>query len=117
MQFMRSSWDCRTCNIVMCSGNAGWIQMVLYGLLLFSFIAMNVSQKLRRQTCQRVFKYILIGGLIFAISFSACENYLLRNAGYPPTFEPSQPAITVSYPNILNASVVEILQDKEYSCF
>ncbi len=91
--------------------------MVLYGLLLFSFIAMNVSQKLRRQTCQRVFKYILIGGLIFAISFSACENYLLRNAGYPPTFEPSQPAITVSYPNILNASVVEILQDKEYSCF
>ncbi|MCL2288799.1 MAG: hypothetical protein FWC33_06495 [Candidatus Bathyarchaeota archaeon] len=74
-------------------------------------IAMNVSQKLRRQTCQRVFKYILIGGLIFAISFSACKNYLLRNAGYPPTFEPSQPAITVSYPNILNASVVEILQD------
>jgi hypothetical protein len=90
--------------------NFSWVQMVLWSLLLFSAIVWSVSQKLRRQTCHSIFKYVLIGGLIFAISFSACENYMLRNAGYPPTFESSRPEGTISYPNILNTVTIEILQ-------
>jgi hypothetical protein len=47
---------------------------------------------------------------ICAISFSAFQNYAFRNAGHPPTFDPAQPDVTIAYPNILNASITEMLQ-------
>jgi hypothetical protein len=49
--------------------------------------------------------------LLFAISFSAVEGYLFRNAGYPPTFGSPQSGVTLSYPSILNASLTEIVQN------
>jgi hypothetical protein len=56
-------------------------------------------------------KYVVVGALIFAISFTAFEGYLFRNAGYPPTVNNSQQGITLSYPNILDVSLTEIVQD------
>jgi len=48
--------------------------------------------------------------MVFALCFAALEGYLLWNAGYPPTFMPSQPGVTISYPTILNASLTQIVQ-------
>jgi hypothetical protein len=53
---------------------------------------------------------MLVGMFICVISFSAFQNYLYLNAGYPPTFDPAQPDVTISYPNMLNTSIVEMIQ-------
>ncbi|MDR0373122.1 MAG: hypothetical protein LBI79_06150 [Nitrososphaerota archaeon] len=91
--------------------NFSWIIIVAYGLFLFSTLVWVVSVKLQRRTCQRIFKYMLIGALIFTIGFSTFENYLCWNVGYPSTFDSSHPNVTISYPNILGVSLVEIVQD------
>jgi len=56
-----------------------------------------------------VFKYLIVGGFIFAIFFAAFENYTFWNTGYPPTFNPSQPNITLSFENILAISTVDLV--------
>jgi hypothetical protein len=86
-----------------------WISVVVWGLLLFSSIAWAVSIKLRRCLCQRVFKYMLVGVMLFTILFAVSEAYLFRTVGQPPTFDPSQPGITVSCSTILNTSIGEVL--------
>ena len=88
-----------------------WISILLCILLCFSLIAWGVSQALRRQKWQRLFKRMLIIMFICVISFSAFQSYVFWNAGYPSTFDPSQPDITVSHVNILNVSLVEIVQE------
>jgi len=94
------------------------IVIVLISLLFFSMIVWVVSQKLQRRACQRVFKYMVIVMFISIISFSAFQNYLYWNAGYPSTFDPSQPDITVSHVNMLDVSLVEIVQEvKNTSAF
>jgi hypothetical protein len=90
--------------------NFSWISLSLMFLLASSSVIWVMSIKLRRRTCQRVFKYMLVGMFICVISFSAFQNYLYRNAGYPPTFNPAQPDVIISYPNILNTSIVDIIQ-------
>ncbi|MCL1976563.1 MAG: hypothetical protein FWG55_00385 [Candidatus Bathyarchaeota archaeon] len=90
--------------------NFSWIAVAIWGLLLFSAIVWGASIKLRRRTCQRAFKYMLIGALILTILFATSEMYLFRTAGYPPTFNPSQPDITISRSTILDTSVVELVQ-------
>ena len=88
-----------------------WISILLCILLCFSLIVWGVSQKLRRQKWQRTFRHMLIIVFICVISFSAFQSYVFWNAGYPSTFDPSQPDITVSHVNILNVSLVEIVQE------
>jgi hypothetical protein len=90
--------------------NFSWISAVVQGLLIFCLIVWIVSIKLRRRTCQRVFKYLLIGALICIIVFAASEQYMFRTAGHPPTFNPSQPDITISRSTILDTSIVELMQ-------
>ena len=90
--------------------NFSWIKATVYGLLLFSVIVWATSIRLHRRTSQRVFKYMLVGVLIFTILFATFEVYSLRTAGYPPTFNPSQPKVTISRSTILDTSVGEIIQ-------
>jgi hypothetical protein len=87
-----------------------WITMVIYGLLIFSMLVWSMSMKLRWRTCQRVFKYVLIGMMLSTVIFAASKAYMFRTAGYPPTFDPSQPNIIVSRSTILDTSMVELVQ-------
>jgi hypothetical protein len=83
-----------------------WIKVVVIVLIIASSIFWLVSHGMLR----RVAKYTLFAVMIFAISFSAVEGYLFWNVGYPPTFENSQPNTTLSYPDILNTSLTEVVQ-------
>lgn len=62
---------------------------------------------------KKALKISLIIVMLFAISFASAEAYLFQNAGYPPTYSPSQP--TLSMQTMLNASVTEIVQGIEQS--
>ncbi|MDR2719647.1 MAG: hypothetical protein LBC03_02445 [Nitrososphaerota archaeon] len=86
-----------------------WIKIMTIGLIVVMGIVWLVSHGLLRRTL----KYALFAVMIFSISFSAFEGYLFWNAGYPPTFGNSQPDITLSYPNILDASLTEVVQSAE----
>jgi hypothetical protein len=87
--------------------NGSWIKIATLSLIGVSSVVWFVSRGLLR----RVFKYVVVGVLIFALSFSAFEGYLFRHStSYPPTFD-SQPGVTLSYPNILNVSLTELVQD------
>jgi hypothetical protein len=90
--------------------NFSWISAVVCGLLIFSVITWSVSIKFHRRTCQRVFKYLLVGVLILTVLFAATETYLFRTAGYPPTVNPSQPGVTISRSTILGTSIFELVQ-------
>ncbi len=63
---------------------------------------------------RRVFKYIIVGALIFAISFASFESYLLSNAGYPSTSN-AQSAGTDSYIGLFNISLTRLIQGIENS--
>jgi len=91
-------------------GNS-WIKILIIALIVVSSLVWSVSHGILR----KVFKYLIIAVMIFAISFTAFEGYLLANAGYPPTFEPSQQGVTISYSNILNASLTQIVQSVKNS--
>jgi hypothetical protein len=86
-------------------GNS-WIKLFVIVLIVISGIAWLVSHGLLKH----VFKYMILAVMVFAILFSGLEGYLLWNAGYPPTTGSSQSAVTISYPNILNMSLTEIVQ-------
>ncbi|MCL2477178.1 hypothetical protein [Candidatus Bathycorpusculum sp.] len=90
--------------------NASWIKVTLFGLMLFILCFWAVSIRLHRRTSRRVFMYMLAGVLIFTILFATSEVYMLRTAGYHPTFNPSQPKVTISRSTILDTSVGEIIQ-------
>jgi hypothetical protein len=87
-----------------------WVEAVVFGLFLFSVTVWLATGALHRQRWQRRFKYLLIAVMVFTMIFSVSEYYVLRYADYPSTFDASQPGITIAYPNILNASMVEVLQ-------
>jgi energy-coupling factor transporter transmembrane protein EcfT len=88
-----------------------WIKLLVIGLILVSCIFWVVSHGLIR----KIFKYTILALMIFAVSFAAFEGYVLWNAGYPPTFEPHAQGVTISYSNILNASLTQIIQSIEDS--
>jgi hypothetical protein len=83
-----------------------WVKIVIIGLIVVMSIVWLVSHGLLRRTL----KYTLFVVMIFSICFSAFEGYLFWNAGYPPTFGTPQPDVTLSYQNILNASLTEVVQ-------
>ena len=51
--------------------------------------------------------------LFFRLAFLQLKFNLTSNAGYPPTYTLTQPGITISRANILNASLTNIVQDIE----
>jgi len=93
--------------------NISWIKMLTIGLLGVGGVIWLVSTCLLRRTVKfwRAVKYMMIIVSIFALSFSAFEGYMFQNAGHPPTFCNSQSDNTLKYSGILNASLIDIVQD------
>ncbi|MCL2643634.1 MAG: hypothetical protein FWD52_09060 [Candidatus Bathyarchaeota archaeon] len=83
-----------------------WIKSAIIILIAAMSISWLVTQGLLRRTL----KYTLLAVTIFSISFSAFEGYTRWHVEYPPTFGTSQPDITISYPHILNVSLLETAQ-------
>ncbi|MGA2385100.1 MAG: hypothetical protein ABSG33_01045 [Candidatus Bathyarchaeia archaeon] len=63
---------------------------------------------------KRIFKYVVIATLIFAIVFGSFESFLLLNAGYPST-NVAQAGGTAGYTSILNLSLTQLIQGIEKS--
>jgi hypothetical protein len=79
--------------------------------MIISFIVVScIVWLLSHGVLRKASKYLIIVVMIFTICFTVFEGYLLWNAGYPPTFNPSQQGVTISYSNILNASLTQIVQ-------
>jgi len=95
-------------SVVVLLGNS-WIKIVVISLIIVSSVVWSLSHGVLR----RGFKRLILAVMIFAICFTTFEGYLLWNAGYPPTFMPSQQGVTISYTNILNASLTQIVQSVE----
>jgi hypothetical protein len=83
-----------------------WIKIMTIVLI----VAVGVIWLMTHNLLRRTLKYTLFVVMIFSISFSAFESYLFRNAGPSPTFGNSQTDVTLSYPNILNVSLTEVIQ-------
>lgn len=63
---------------------------------------------------RRIFKYVVIGALIFAIVFGSFESFLLLNAGYPST-NVAQATGNAGYAAVLNVSLTKLIQGIEKS--
>jgi hypothetical protein len=91
-----------------------WIKTSLIAVTLVTGALWLVSHgKVRRVGTALKFTLALV--MIFSISFTAVEGYLLWNAGYPATYTPTQPTVTLSLQKMLNASVEQIVQRMEDS--
>ncbi len=64
---------------------------------------------------KKILKYIIIGALIFAISFTSIESYMLWNAGYPATGVAAPSGVTIAYPSVLNVSLAQLIDGIEKS--
>lgn len=88
-----------------------WIKLLVIG----TFLVGEVSWLLSRGSLKRALKYFIVAIMIFAISFTSFESYMFWNAGYPPTYTPSEPKTSLSLQGMLNASLTQILQNIEQS--
>jgi len=96
--------------IVVLMGNS-WIKWGLIILTLVSAAIWLISHgRLKRAT-----KYTIIGLMIFAICFASIERQILQNAGFAPEFVPIKKGTLISKANVLNASVMEILNSVKSS--
>jgi len=95
--------------------NISWIKLLTIGLLGVGGVIWLVSTCLLRRTVKfwRAVKYMMVIVSIFALSFSAFEGYMFQNAGHPPIFGDSQSDNTLGHSGILNASLIEIVQDNK----
>ena len=91
-----------------------WIKTSLIAITLVTGALWLVShRKVRRVGSALKFTLALV--MIFSISFTAVEGYLLWNAGYPATYTPTQPTVTLNLQKMLNASIEQIVQSAEDS--
>jgi hypothetical protein len=88
-----------------------WIKFFAIG----AFLVSGISWLLSRGSLKKALKYLVVAIMIFAISFTSYESYLFWNAGYPPTYSPSEPKTSLSLQGMLNASLTQTLQDIEQS--
>jgi len=63
---------------------------------------------------KRVFKYVTIAALTFALIFSSFETYLIWNAGYPAANSALQ-SVSGGYDSIMNVSLTGLIQGIENS--
>ena len=98
-------------SIVVLLGSNSWIKLLSLALIVVGSLAWAVSHNI----VKKAFKFLIIAVMLFAIFFAVFEFCLFTNAGYPPTFEPSQEGVTISYSNILNASLKQIVQNVKNS--
>ncbi|MDR2699834.1 MAG: hypothetical protein LBC12_03355 [Nitrososphaerota archaeon] len=99
-------------SIFITRNNFSWIKLLTISLLGVGGVIWLLSTCLLRRTVKfwRTVKYVMIAVSIFAISFSAFEGYVFRNAGYPPTFDTPQSDVTISYTNKIDVSLTELVQ-------
>jgi hypothetical protein len=88
-----------------------WIKFFAIG----AFLVGGISWLVTHGSLKKTLKYLVVAIMIFAISFTSYESYLFRNAGYPPTYTPSEPKTSLSLQGMLNASLTQILQNIEQS--
>jgi len=88
-----------------------WIRSSLIAISLGAGVLLLLSGgKLRS-----ALKIALIAVMVFTIGFTAVEGYLLWNGGYPATYTPTQPTVTLTLQKMLNTSVEPIVQSLEDS--
>jgi hypothetical protein len=97
------------CSILLLSYS--WVKIFAIAAILVPGIIWLVTHG----SVRKMFKYMIIGTLIFAISFTAFESYMLSNTGYPPTYSPQQPGVTLTDSSLLNASLTQIVDGIEKS--
>lgn len=83
-----------------------WIKIVTISLIVVMSIGWLVSHGLLRRTL----KYTLLAVTVFSLSFATFEGYARGHVEYPPTFGTAQPGVTISYPHILDVSLIEAAQ-------
>jgi hypothetical protein len=88
-----------------------WIKFFVIG----AFLVSGLSWLLSHGSLKKALKYLVVAIMIFAISLTSFESYLFWNAGYPPTFTQSEPKISLSLQEMLNASLTQIVQNIEQS--
>lgn len=84
-------------------------------IVISSILITSIIWLASRGRVKKVLKFLVLAIMIFAISFASVETYLFQNAGYPPTYSPSQPNVTLTMQTMLNASLSEIIQGIEQS--
>ena len=97
--------------VVVLLGNNSWIKLLSIALIVVGSFVWADSHNIVR----KAFKFLIIAVMVFVIFFVVFEFYVLGNAGYPPTSEPAQEGVTISYSNILNASLTQIVQSAKNS--
>ena len=87
-----------------------WIKIVaIVAILLPSAIWLVTHGRIRK-----IFKYVLVAALVFAISFASFESYLLSNAGYPSTASAQSTGTGGSF-SILGVSLTQLINGIEKS--
>jgi hypothetical protein len=96
-----------SCSLLLVSYS--WIKILLLASILIGGIVWFVS----RGKFKRPLKYFVLALMIFGIVFGSFESYVFWNAGYPSTLMPSESAVTISYPRILNVTLTEVIKSAE----
>ncbi|MCL2869005.1 MAG: hypothetical protein FWF27_06180 [Candidatus Bathyarchaeota archaeon] len=79
-------------------------------MIIILIAIISISWLVSHGLLRRTLKYTLLAVVIFSLSFSALEHYAVWHAEYPPTFGVSQSGVTISYPYILDVSLIEAAQ-------
>jgi len=88
-----------------------WVKI----LAVIAILAPGTVWLVAHGVIRKIFKYIVIAMLIFAITFASFESYVFWNAGNPSTNGAPSSGITIGYPNVLNTSLTKLVQGIESS--
>jgi len=97
------------CSILLLSFS--WVKITAIIVILVPGGIALVTHGLAR----KIFKYIVIATLIFAISFTSIEASMLWNASYPTNNVAAPKGVTVEYPSVLNVSLTKLIDGIEGS--
>ena len=86
-----------------------WVKIVAIAAILVPGAFWVVTH----ERVKKIFKFVALGALIFAIAFASVENYLLLNAGYPSANAAS--AKTGGYTSLFNISLIQLIDGIEKS--
>ncbi len=90
-----------------------WIKNLILLIAILAGLAYIVAR--RRPRVRRIIKNMLVPIMIFTLCLTAVQLFLFWNAGYPATYSPAEPDVTLSMQGLLNASAVKIVQRIETS--
>jgi hypothetical protein len=90
-----------------------WIQIAGFIGTAVVFAAYVLSR--RNLSLRRVIRNTWTIAMVCIIVFTAVETYMFWNAGYPPTYSQADPKTTLTMQSMLNASLLQIIQNIEQS--